>query len=247
MTERIIEVADGFWNIRGVFRIAGFINIGTHASLVRRNDGSFVLIDSYTLPDDVLRQVRDLTDQGKDIDAIINVHPFHTIHVESMYQQFPNARLFGSQRHKHKAPGLTWQDVDVDDPEMNVLFDDLQFSVPAGVDFISDDPNIHFSSVLVYHPASKTVHVDDTFNYITLPIVGGFSFHPTLGQALEARPGATDDFRRWARDVATRWGDAQNICAAHNGNLTGIHDFGERVRTALKRSERTLKKHERRL
>ena len=103
MADRLIEIGNGFWNIRGTFRVGGLVQIGTQASLVRLRDGRFVLLDSYTLPDAILGQVRELTDDGKDVDAIINVHPFHTIHVAAAHQQFPAARLFGTARHVQQA------------------------------------------------------------------------------------------------------------------------------------------------
>jgi hypothetical protein len=245
LREQIIEIADGFWNIRGSFKLGGLIELGTQASLVRLEDGRFVLLDSYTLPDDVLGRVRELTDGGRDVDAIINVHPFHTLHVAPAHRQFPGARLFGSERHVRKASALKWQALRVDDPRMAEEFPGLEFSVPRGVDFISDDPSVHFSSVLVYHPASRTLHVDDTLNYTTLPLVGGVGFHPTLSKALERRAGAAEDFAAWAGEIGERWKDTENVCAAHSRALTGVTDFQGRVQAALGKVQRPLRAHER--
>lgn len=247
MGDQLLQVADGFWNIRGSFSI-GIIPIGTQASLVRMDDGRFVLLDAYTLSDELLGQVRDLTSGGRDVDAILNLHPFHTLHVERAHQQFPGARLFGSERHVAKASGLPWQDLRVDDPRLHEEFaDGLQFTVPRGVDFISKNEQLHFSSVLAYHPASKTIHVDDTLNYAKLPLIGsiGLRFHPTLKQVLEPRAGAADDFRGWVDETATRWKDARNICSAHNAVLLDDDGVAGRIQGALKRVERTLKSHQR--
>ena len=49
MSEDVIQVAENFWNIRGSFKVAGLVDIGTQASLVRRSDGKFLMLDSYTL------------------------------------------------------------------------------------------------------------------------------------------------------------------------------------------------------
>jgi len=243
--ERIVEIADGFWNIRGSFRVGGVLQIGTHASLVRLEDGRFVLLDSYTLPDDVLGVVRDLTSGGKDIDDILNLHHFHTIHVAPAHRQFPKARLFGSERHVRKASALKWQEMRVDDPGLEAEFPGLEFSVPDGVDFISDNPKVHFSSVLAYHRASKTLHVDDTLNYIKAPVIGGLAFHLTLANALEKRAGAGKDFASWAGTMAERWSDAQTICAAHSAVLTDISDFQAAIRVALGKVQKILNKHDR--
>ena len=76
--------------------------------------------------------------------------------------------------------------------------DDLEFSVPAGVDFISSNESVHFSSVLVFHPSTKTLHVDDTFMFIPTPAAAEFlnfkqgtvQLHPTLaGTRPDALPG----------------------------------------------------------
>ena len=57
MTEEILDCGEGFWSIRGSFRIGGIVNIGTQCGLIRRSDGSFVFLDSYTLPESTLAQV----------------------------------------------------------------------------------------------------------------------------------------------------------------------------------------------
>jgi hypothetical protein len=100
MSGKILHVADDFWNIRGSYRVGGVIDVGTQASLVRLASGKFVLLDSYTLSGAVKRQVGELTSGGKDIDAILNVHPFHTVHVRKMHELYPHATLYGTARHK---------------------------------------------------------------------------------------------------------------------------------------------------
>ena len=39
MSGQFIRVSEGFWNIRGSFKIAGVIDVGTQASLVRLTSG----------------------------------------------------------------------------------------------------------------------------------------------------------------------------------------------------------------
>lgn len=255
MNDRIIPTGDGFWNLRGSFRIFGLLDIGTHVSLVRLRSGGFVFLDSYTLDDDTRRWVMDLTGQGARVEAIINLHPFHTVHCARMHRDFPAAKLYGSSRHVARAPDLPWQSLHSDDTALHALFaDDLQFSIPRGVDFISRDEKVHFSSVLAYHPASRSLHSDDTLMYLK---VGGplgrlipqrVGFHPTLAQALEKRAGAAADFRAWANDMAERWRDAENLCAAHNHALTrqppGMASLQRQIAAALARVEPKLAAHE---
>jgi hypothetical protein len=253
----MIRVAHDFWNIRGSFKIAGIVDVGTQVSLVKSKSGKFVFLDAYTLGDDVSKEVYALTNGGADIEAILNLHPFHTIHVRRMHEQFPNAKLYGTARHVSRFPELPWQPQLTEGAELHAMFaDDFEFSVPRGVDFISSNENVHFSSVLAFHVASKTIHVDDTLMYIQFPkLLRAFgqvdllSFHPTLARALEKRAGASADFRHWAEELVERWRDAQNLCAAHSAVLTADRNRGvsihARILRALDRVGRTLDAHER--
>ena len=121
MREHIIEVADGFWNIRGSFKVAGLIDIGTHASLVRRSDGRFLLLDSYTLKDGVAREVDELTGGKENVVAVLNLHPFHTIHVRAIHERYPDAKHYGTARHLSRHPELTWQPERTEDAALHDL------------------------------------------------------------------------------------------------------------------------------
>jgi len=255
MSEQILKISVDFWNIRGDFKIGGILNIGTHASLVRRGNGNFVLLDAYTLRGKVKQEIDSITNNGGDIEAIINLHPFHTVHVQKAHQQYPKARLYGTQRHIDKFPDLPWQSELTESNECAALFaDDFEFSVPAGVDFISSNDHLHFSSVLAYHKASNTIHSDDTLMYLKFPGPLGMikkpevAFHMTLSKTLEKRPGAAKDFREWAIQLADRWSDAENLCAAHSATLLGSENQSasvtDRILTALQKVEKILNTHE---
>lgn len=258
MTSRLLQIADDFWNIRGTFRIAGIINIGTQMSLVRRPNGRFLLLDACDMSQRTARDFDELTDDGSAVEAILHLHPFHTVSVAAMHTRLPDARLYGTARHKAKQPDLPWQPAMTNETAVHDEFSDvLEFSVPGGVDFISDNENVHFSSVLAYHRASGTIHSDDTIMYVELPRVlslfgidDAFTFHPTLSQALEQRAGAADEFRRWARALVRDWGDAKSLCAAHTAALITAGDqapaIGERLAKALDAVEPTLSRHEKR-
>ncbi|PKH08091.1 hypothetical protein [Moritella sp. Urea-trap-13] len=255
MSEQILNIADNFWNIRGDFKIGGILNIGTHASIVRCENGKFVLLDAYTLTGKLKNQVDALTNKGADLEAIINLHPFHTVHVQKVHALYPNAKLYGTQRHLDKFPNLPWQSQRTETSEFAALFaDDFEFSVPAGVDFISSNENLHFSSVLAYHKASKTIHVDDTLMYLKFPSIIGVlkkpevAFHMTLPQTLAKRAGAAAEFRDWTTQLMTQWQDAENLCAAHSATFLGDKHaspaIAAKIALALKKVERTLQAHE---
>ena len=257
MADPIIEVAEDFWNFRGSYKIGGVVDVGTQASLVRRANGKFLLLDAYTFSDDVVRYIGDLTRDGRDIEAILNLHPFHTLHVETAHKQYPEATLYGTARHRTRFPTLPWDKLSTEAVTLHELFaEDLEFSVPRGVDFISADENVHFSSVLAFHRTSNTIHSDDTLMYLSLPrlmklfgLGDAISFHPTLGKALERRAGAAQDFREWAEEMIEEWRDAANLCAAHTATLLNRNNHGDsihaRVIKALRKAESTLRKHER--
>lgn len=248
MHDRIIEIGDGFWNIRGSFKFASVFDVGTQMSLVRLTSGEFVLLDSYTLSGDVRRKVLELTDGGKAISAIVNLHPFHTVHVPAVAAAFPHARLFGTRRHVDRAPTLRWESIHSEDPEMEALFSgDISLSVPRGVDFIPKDEKLHFSSVLAFHHRSHTLHVDDTLGYWSLPFASGLAFHPSLRQVLQKRPGAADEFRDWCEELIERCRTVDHLCTAHLRSLPPSGQEGgpisERVEVVVKKSEGLLGAH----
>ncbi len=258
MKEDIIEVSPDFWNIRGSFKIGGIVDIKTHASLVRLANGNFVFLDSYSLGREARERVSEIMGASGVLEAILNLHPFHTVHVERMHALYPEARLYGTVRHKERFPDLPWEDELTEEPALHALYaEDFEFSVPRGVDFVSDNENIHFASVLVLHKASRTIHVDDTFMYLELPLPlrllgwkDSLGFHPTLAKALERRAGAAAEFRDWAGELIEQWRDADNLCAAHTAPLLASANRGaaiaQRLEKALRRCEPKLRIHERR-
>jgi hypothetical protein len=256
MSSPIIHVGEGFWNIRGSYKIGGLVDVGTQASLARLASGNFVLLDSYSFNSETRRKVAEMTGDGKKIEAILNLHPFHTVHVEKMHQIYPEATLYGTQRHHTRFPDLPWAEIRTEDPALHELYsDDFDFSVPRGVDFISANENVHFSSVLALHRASMTIHSDDTLMYLRMPLplrLAGLgdsvSFHPTLAKALERRAGAAQDFRDWAGELIEIWQHAENLCAAHTASLLSRNNKGDsihdRLLKALAKVSKTLDEHE---
>ncbi|MGE4069584.1 MAG: hypothetical protein AB7E72_00235 [Lysobacterales bacterium] len=257
MSKDIIAIGDSFWNFRGSFRIAGLVDIGTHVSLIQRSNGKFLFLDSYTLSASQAEAVDDITGGGKQIEAILNLHPFHTVHVQAMHERYPKAKLYGTQRHLDRYPELPWEKLRTEDAGLHRKYaEDLEFSVPQGVDFISANDNVHFSSVLALHKATQTIHVDDTLMYVRLPlpmrllgVPDLLSFHPTLAMALQKRAGAAREFRDWAEALIKRWKGAENLCAAHTTTLADDGNRGapihERIRKALAKVSATLRAHER--
>lgn len=245
--EGLIEIADGFWNIRGRFRVLGVFDLGTQSSLARLRSGRFVLLDCVPLADAVVAAVRRLTDGGASLEAIVNLHPFHTLHVKKVAAMFPNATLYGTARHHRVASTLRW-DPEVTEGEAFAAryAEDFELLVPRGVDFIPDDENLHFASVLAIHRPSQTLHVDDTLSYLPVPGLRRLMLHPALGAVLQRRKGAAQAFRGWAAGLVERCATVQHICTAHMrlpppGQFPSI---AAEVRRAVQRAEKTLARHE---
>lgn len=246
------QLAENFWNFRGSFRIAKIIDVGTHMSLVRRANGRFLLLDSYEVTSGDRSDLLRLTDNGTAIETIVNVHPFHTLHCRAVHELAPHARLIGTRRHREQAPRLPWQDGAIEDAATQAEFaDDLDFSVPDGVDLVTPDDSVHAGSVMVRHRESGIVHVDDTINVLAAPGPLGkvlpqssLKFHPMLGKALQKRAGAAGDFARWARGIAGDWADTPIVCAAHSAiRRLPERTWNEEVLDALSDVEGTLEKH----
>lgn len=232
------------------------VNVGTHCSLVELADGSFVFLDSYTLTGATHAEVMRLTDGGTKVRAILNLHPYHTLHCGWMHHAFPQAKLYGTLRHRDRLSHLPWEEALCEGAELAELFGpDLRFSVPRGVDLVCEKESVHFGSVLAFHPASGTIHVDDTLSYVRLPgpldrlplpMTGHLAFHPALPGALKREAGATDRFTAWVYELGIDWHDARRVATAHNSVLRLRSDFPEQLGEALGRVQPVLERHRRR-
>lgn len=255
MDHHVIQVDDGFWNLRGSFKVAGILNIRTHMSLVRRANGRYLALDACDLGPAARALIDEKTRGGEDLDAFLHLHPFHTVYVRTLHQLYPRARLYGTARHHAELADLPWDPLRTEDPALHAHFaEDLELTVPRGVDLVTPDPKIHFGSVLVIHRATQTLHVDDTLIYAQLPLLLRLfgrditRFHPALAGALRSEPGSAEAFRGWARELIERARTLQNLCAAHTSTLLTRSDAGPpiaaRIEDALRRAESTLRAHE---
>lgn len=224
MADDIHNLGAGFWNIRGTQRIGGIIDIGTQCSLVQLQSGRFIFLDSYTLTDDVRKEVMTLTNDGEKVEAVLNVHPFHTLHCAQMAKDFPQAVFYGSARHPKEVPEVQWATDLVESEAVTQRYSELEFSLPKGIYYISPDEDIHAGSLLVYHPASKSLHVDDTFMTPPLKLLDAvlpeLNLHPTTKKALKDEPNAGKHYCDWATHIAHQWHETRNFCAAHSHMVT---------------------------
>jgi len=221
-------------------------------SLVSRPGGTFILLDSYEVEEQDRDELMRLTNDGERIEAVLNVHPFHTLHCKFIQQMVPHARLIGTRRHHQQSPDLNWDPALIEDEATQKEYADIfDFSVPAGIDFISDDESVHVGSVIVRDRASGIIHVDDTLMVADLPslvekMLPGprLRFHPKLADGLQKRAGAVDDFIGWVKNIEQDWADSQVICAAHKGVMRLTEEsFPEAIEEALDHVADTLDDH----
>lgn len=246
------QLAEDFWNFRGHHRIGAMLDVGTQMSLIRRSNGRYLVLDSYALDEDARAGLLAQTGNGDLVEAIINVHPFHTLHCYRMHQLLPRARMIGTRRHQQQAPGVRWDAAVIEDTATQAQFhDDLAFSTPDGMDLVTSDDRVHAASILVRHRRSGIVHVDDTLNVLAAPGWLGrllpqskLKFHPMLGKALRPVPEAADAFANWARTLAAQWADTPIVCAAHSAVRTlRPGDWQREVLQALADVEPVLERH----
>ena len=178
-------------------------------------------MDSYTLKDEVRQQVMALTNDGQDVEAVLNVHPFHTVHCAQMTKDFPQAIFYGSSRHPKQVPEVQWAEDLVESAAVAKRYPTLQFSLPQGIYYIAPDESVHASSLLVYHAASQSLYVDDTFEIPPSKLFNAaqpnLGLHPTTKKALIDEANAGKDYCDWAVDLAHAWHDARHFCGAHSG------------------------------
>ena len=227
MDDEIHDLGKGFWNIRGSFIKNGVLDIGVQSALIKLASERFIFLDSYTLTGDVREQVMGLTNDGKDVEAVLNVHPFHTVHCAQMAKDFPQALFYGSRRHHQQVPEVYWAKDVVESATVAARYTELKFSLPKGIYYISPDENIHAGSLLVYHPASQSIYVDDTFEIPPSKLFNAvqptLGLHPTTKQALKNAKNAGEQYCAWATALAHQWRDTHYFCGAHSG----LVEFGK--------------------
>jgi len=221
LSNQTTKIGPGFWNVRSSFYIDGF-NIGTQMSLVQLNNGKFLIFDTVKLNPDLLNDINTLTKDGSLIAAVIATHPFHTTFFPAFYLQFPKPPYYGTPRHLIIEPQIPWAGQVYDCNIRAKWLPEVHMRIPQGAEFVNPEPpsTNHFSGMHVFHPPSKTIHVDDTI-IIDEPFEGDMFFHPSiLTVGLFHVPEAPTAFKNWVLKYMRDW-DFDNIVAAHNGVKLG--------------------------
>ncbi|CAF3700073.1 unnamed protein product [Rotaria socialis] len=221
-----------FWHVRGHFKVLKVVDIEAQMSIVQLSNGKFLIIDTINMNDRLRQEIDNLTSNGDNIEAVIGVHPFHTLSFPSFYQAYPKAAYYGTPRHLRRLTGISWAG-DLNDSSVRKQWEpDVEMRIPAGAEFINPQPEStnHFISVFVYHSASQTLHVDDTIMYTEKPGFllrlmgcrdGAIAFHPAIKTfGLQQTREAPYLFRDWLCHVICDW-PFENMCCAHMGVKIG--------------------------
>lgn len=105
----LYQIGPGFWNVRGRFRIlAKLVDIESQMSIIKLQNGNFIVVDTIELNDDLRQEINHLTDNGDKIEAVLGTHPFHTLSFLDFYQSYPNAAYYGTPRHLRRLSQIPW-------------------------------------------------------------------------------------------------------------------------------------------
>jgi len=251
---RITEIGPNFYNIRASFPVfKGFLDIGTHMSLIRLSNGGFIAIDTVPLDPHLKQEIDTLTDNGRNIIAVVATHPFHTLAFPDFYANYSDPIYIGTPRHIKQIKTIPWSELDVTREEIQKRWaPDIEMRIPSGAEFRAPMPEAsnHFSSVWVYHKESATVHIDDTVMYFENPSGllkfakkhNTMEFHVSLpGPGLYPAPDAPSQFKQWVQGILADW-EFDNMVCAHTGVKIG--GAKEASRQTLEKAEPIFEKLE---
>jgi hypothetical protein len=254
--KQIHAITPEFYNIRTSFKLfKGIVDIGTHMSLIKLSSGKYLVIDTVPLDDELKQELDQLTNNGNDIEAVVATHPFHTLAFPGFYKAYPNVPYYGTPRHLRIQKDIPWAGNIMN--ELDRWAPDVQMRIPAGAEFVAPQPESynHFTCVWVFSTAARTIHVDDTINYVDTPSLlfklagkkaGQMEFHMSIkGPGLYPTEDAPVQFKQWVLDILRDW-DFDNACCAHVGRkIGGAHALLERtLKEAQPLFDKLIKRHQ---
>lgn len=111
------------------------VEIGTHMSIIQLRNGNFLIIDTVAMNDKLTNELNHLTANGTKIEAVIAVHPFHTLAYSAFHKMYPNVKYYGTPRHLRKITEIKWAG-QLDGDENKALLTkwdpEVEFRIPDG-------------------------------------------------------------------------------------------------------------------
>jgi len=210
-TNRIQRVGPGFFHASDSFSISG-LDIGVQQNYIQLSSGRFLILDTINLTTQLTNEINAMTNNGALIEAVLGTHPFHTLFFPAFYQQYPNAKYYGTPRHLRDVKSVKWTG-SLWDCQNRVLWPEVRMRIPRGSEFVNPQPETsnHFSGIHVYHVPSGVLHVDDTIDIA----FGVYAFHPSMVTVgLYHAPQAVIAFQGFVQGLISEW-NFTTICVAH--------------------------------
>lgn len=111
------------------------LEIGTHMSVIQLRNGNFLVIDTVEINDQLKRELDELTQNGTKIEAVLAVHPFHTMAYTSFHDLYPNVKYYGTPRHLRRYSKIKWAG-QLDNSQNKALLSkwapEVELRIPAG-------------------------------------------------------------------------------------------------------------------
>ena len=263
------EIAPGFYRCAVPFRLAkGLVDTFTHMGLVRLSSGKFVALATVdptgaaktdqggdTELGLIKQDIDVLTDNGRNLEAVIATHSFHTLAYTPFYECYPSAQYYGCPRHLLKLPQIPWAGVVTDCKVQNLYSPQIEIRIPPveAAEFDSPEPpdSNHFNSVIVKAHGvlfnddmiQYTVHPKELMGRIVVWVTGAtrdhLSFHMSMFKGGLRRTAQSPDlFLEWIEALLAEW-DFDIIASAHNAVLKAgakqrLQDLVEETRPKLK-------------
>lgn len=245
-------ISHRFWNATQSLYFFRCVDVRTHMNIIQLNSGKFLVIDTIGLTPGLKAEIDHLTNNGRLIEAVIATHPFHTLYFPAFYAAYPHAAYYGTPRHIRNQPQIPWAGDVSTEAVQGKWSPEVEMAVPDGAEFIHPEEGNHFSSLFVFHRASRTIHVDDTIMvYENIGCMmgclvrrGSMGFHLSItSNGMHPTASAGFAFKNWLQTrVLDAW-DFDNICSAHMGNMIG--GAKARLQETLNAAEPVFQKHSR--
>lgn len=104
-------------------------------SLIQLKNGKFLVIDTVVINDQLKNELDELTHNGSKIEAVLAVHPFHTLAYSAFNKLYPNPKYYGTPRHLRKLTEIKWAG-QLDDVENKELLSkwgpEVELRIPVG-------------------------------------------------------------------------------------------------------------------
>lgn len=132
-TPQLNQIGPGFWNVRASFKLFKIVDIGTHMSVIQLRNGNFLVIDTVEMNDQLKTELDQLTNNGTKIEAVVGVHPFHTLAFPGFYKLYPDAKYYGTPRHLRKLKDIKWTgELDNCKESLSKWEPEVELRIPAG-------------------------------------------------------------------------------------------------------------------